>query len=193
MYRAIRRLATLVFLAVLSIPSLPAPAKGPRPALRPIPPAKYVEIKTFFETRLTRLPDPQIKTLTRTLFVEARRHQIDPTLILGLIHVESSGNPKAVSKVGALGLMQLRPSTAAAVAAQLDIAWQGAESLFDPELNVRLGVHYLAELIDRFGEVDTALAAYNWGPTRIARSIRRGRGVPVRYTQSVHRAYASVI
>ena len=79
------------------------------------------------------------------------------------------------------------------MARELSIAWDGPESLFDPNLNVRLGVRYLTRMIDRFGDVDTALAAYNFGPTRIARAIRRGRPVPVRYAASVHRAYTETV
>ena len=75
------------------------------------------------------------------------------------------------------------------MARELEIQWDGPESLFDPNLNVRLGVRYLTRLIDRFGDIDVALAAYNFGPTRIARAIRRGRPVPVRYSDKVHRAY----
>ncbi|MCP4036967.1 MAG: lytic transglycosylase domain-containing protein [bacterium] len=193
MIRARRHLAILSILASLPIVLLGGPAKGPKPALVAVPPPNFEEVQSFFQTRLTRLPDSEIVRLTATILREAQRHELDPTLILGLIQVESSGNPAAVSKVGALGLMQLRPSTASAVAQDLGIAWQGADSLFEPNLNVSLGVHYLAELIDRFGEIDTALAAYNWGPTRIARAIRRGRNVPVRYTQSVHRAHSALI
>ncbi len=169
------------------------PARAPLAPLERIAPAHWVEVQTFFETRLTRLSDDEIKTLTRTILDESERYAIDPSLIVGLIHVESSGNPRAMSHVGAIGLMQLRPTTAAAVARERGIAWQGDESLFDPNLNVRLGVHYLSELVDRFGNIDTALAAYNFGPTRIARAIRRGKNVPVRYARSVHRAYAAMI
>lgn len=157
-----------------------------------VPAPDYVAVMSFLESRL-RLADPEIDRLAHTILSEARRAQIEPRLILGLIQVESSGNPRAVSRVGAMGLMQLRPRTAAAMARESAIPWEGPESLFEPNLNVRLGVRYLTLLIDRFGNIDTALAAYNWGPTRIARVIRNGRSVPVRYTESVHRAHTALI
>ena len=56
-------------------------------------------------------------------------------------------------------------------------------------VNVRLGVSYLQELVRRFGSVSTALAAYNWGPTRIAERLRRGESIPVVYPQRVMVAY----
>ena len=153
----------------------------------------YVAVRNFLESRLIRLSAPEIDRLAGTILSEARRGQIDPRLILGLIQVESSGNPRAISKVGAMGLMLLRPKTAAAMARESAIPWEGPESLFEPNLNVQLGVRYLALLIDRFGDIDTALAAYNWGPTRIARVIRNGRSVPARYIESVRRAHTSLI
>lgn len=158
-----------------------------------VPAPDYVAVKGFLDSRYTGLADREIDRLTHTILSEAKRAQIDPRLILGLIHVESSGDPRAVSSVGAMGLMQLRPRTAAAMARESAIPWAGPESLFDPNLNVTLGVRYLRLLIDRFGDIDIALAAYNWGPTRIARVIRNGRAVPVRYTESVHAAHTALI
>ena len=105
--------------------------------------------------------------------------------MLALIAVESSGNPAAVSHVDARGLMQLRPATAQAEAERLGLLWKGSGSLFDPVLNVRLGISYLSRLVERFGDLETALVAYNWGPTRIARSVRKGRSLPVRYRHRV--------
>lgn len=148
-------------------------------------------MRAFLESRRVRLPDQEIGALTRTILVESHRAGIAPQLILGLIQVESSGNPRATSRVGALGLMQLRPNTAAAMAQELGLPWDGPESLFDPNLNVRLGVFYLSRLVERFGDLDVALAAYNFGPTRIARAIRKGRPVPVGYATSVLRACAA--
>ena len=57
--------------------------------------------------------------------------------------------------------------------------------LFQPKINVRLGPRYLARLHDRYGDWDTALAAYNWGPARIDWRLSRGRAMPVRYAHAV--------
>jgi soluble lytic murein transglycosylase-like protein len=65
----------------------------------------------------------------------------------------------------------------------------GPATLFDPVLNVQLGVLYLRELIDRYGSVRIALAAYNWGPTRIGERLRRGEPVPALYAQRVLSVY----
>lgn len=190
-----RRLA--LFLVLLVTPLIftlhPRSMSGSQVVRAVTPAPDYVAVMSFLESRHVRLVDTEIDQLAHTILSEARRARIEPRLILGLIQVESSGNPRAVSKVGAMGLMQLRPKTAAAMARESAIPWEGPESLFEPNLNVLLGVRYLTVLIDRFGDIDIALAAYNWGPTRIARVIRNGRSVPVRYTESVHRAHTALI
>ena len=81
--------------------------------------------------------------------------------------------------------MQIRPDTGADVARRHGIPWRGPKTLFDAATNVRLGTIYLEELIERFDSVPVALAAYNWGPTRIARAMRAGRPVPQGYAKRV--------
>ena len=92
--------------------------------------------------------------------------------------------------------MQLLPSTGRELAEKMDIPWKGPDTLFDPVINVRLGTAYLRELSDRYdGNVDIALAAYNWGPGRIDRRLRRGARVPKLYIEQVRRAvdrYAAI-
>jgi len=91
--------------------------------------------------------------------------------------------------VGAMGLMQLMPATAEDVAGRIGLRWAGPETLFDPVTNVRLGVVYLRELLDRYKNVAVALAAYNWGPTRIAERLRQGEPVPALYARRVLSVY----
>ena len=143
----------------------------------------------FFAHRHTGLLPSEIAQLARAVVVESRRAGFSPALVMAVIEVESSGYNFAVSSVGALGLMQLRPATAEAIAARVGVRWLGPGTLFDPVANVRLGVSYLQELVRRFGSVSTALAAYNWGPTRIAERLRRGESIPVVYPQRVMVAY----
>lgn len=95
-----------------------------------------------------------------------QRHQIDPDFINSVIRAESGFNNRAVSKKGALGLMQLMPQTASHL---------GVANSFDPNSNVEGGTKYLRELLEKYNyDVPKALAAYNAGPGR----VDRYRGVP---------------
>ena len=93
-------------------------------------------------------------------------HGVDPKLVDALVRVESSYDPRAVSRKGAMGLMQLMPDTAD----RLEV-----EDPFDPEDNVRAGVKEFSRLVDRYaGNLQLALAAYNAGEGAVARY----RGIP---------------
>ena len=89
-------------------------------------------------------------------------NDLDPFLVMGLIQAESSFRSDAVSPVGAVGLMQIMPSTAEWLAEMMGISYR-EEDLFNPAYNIRMGTFYLRRLINYFGHVDTALASYNAG------------------------------
>ncbi len=137
------------------------------------------------------LPEELLR-LSVAIAAESSRAKLPIELVLAVIQVESSGYNFAFSSAGALGLMQLVPETAEGVARRIGLHWVGPATLFDPVFNVRLGVVYLRELIDRYGSVTTALAAYNWGPTRIAESLRREEPLPAFYARRVLSVYEAV-
>lgn len=166
--------------------ALPHVGAAPPPAPEP---GSEAALLAEFRSRHTALADHELVTLVRTIIREAERHDLDPALVMAVIHVESRGYHLAVSPVGALGLMQLMPDTGEELARKLDLPWRGPDSLFDPILNVKLGTAYLRQLTNRYDSMPTALAAYNWGPGRIDRRLRAGSGVPRIYTQKVMKAY----
>ncbi len=90
-------------------------------------------------------------------------YNVDPVLIASVINAESSFDKNKVSPKSAIGLMQLLPSTATSITNGTEI------NLFDPATNIMLGVKYLAYLINKFGDVDTALFAYNAGEGNVSK------------------------
>ncbi|MEN1929829.1 transglycosylase SLT domain-containing protein [Luteimonas sp. MJ250] len=100
---------------------------------------------------------------------ESARNQLDPAWVAAEIRAESVFNPRARSPANARGLMQVLPETGAGVARRLGMPWSGAESLFDPATNVRIGTAYLREMKDKYTLPYVAIAAYNAGPTPTAR------------------------
>jgi soluble lytic murein transglycosylase len=96
----------------------------------------------------------------------AARNQLDPMLVAGLIRQESGFESKALSRAGAVGLMQVEPKTASKLARQLKVRYARAR-LTEPGYNLQLGSRYLANLIQAFGTREAALAAYNAGEDRV--------------------------
>jgi soluble lytic murein transglycosylase len=96
----------------------------------------------------------------------AERHGLDPYLVAAIVREESSYHPRAVSRAGARGLMQLMPSTAQAMAAVRGWSFGDGALLDEPGANIQMGSTFLARLVKEFGDVRLALAAYNAGPRR---------------------------
>jgi len=143
----------------------------------------------YLKERRSGLSEAEIAQVAAAIVREARIHEIDPNLVMAVIHIESRGNAFALSPVGAMGLMQIMPPTGEELAEQLDIPWRGPQTLFDPLLNIRMGVAYLEQLENRYENMTTALAAYNWGPGRIDSRLRHGIALPVVYSGSVLASY----
>lgn len=115
---------------------------------------------------------------------EAERNRLDPYLVAALIRQESRFESRAQSSAGALGLMQLMPATARAVARNRSLS---RSRLTEPELNIQLGTRYLASLLRRFGgSVEKAVAAYNAGGSRIEEWASRGStGEPAEFVENI--------
>ena len=156
------RLASLLPLALLSSTggsgcATSLPAEPPRAAARPPAPP----------------PAERVEPVLALVESAAQRHGLEVALVLAVIQIESGFNPQTRSSAGAVGLMQLMPRTAAALARRL--GREGA-AIDDPGFNVEAGCLYLELLRERFGgDLELALAAYNTGPYRVAGWRAAGR------------------
>jgi soluble lytic murein transglycosylase len=103
----------------------------------------------------------------RTELTEAaERGGLDPCLVAAVVREESSYYPRAVSRAGARGLMQLMPGTAQPMVAGRGWSFRGGDLLDEPAANIELGTSFLAQLLREFTDARVALAAYNAGPRR---------------------------
>jgi soluble lytic murein transglycosylase-like protein len=135
----------------------------------------HAKIKSVISDYKTGLTDSKKDHISLHIFKQSKKYGYDPLFLTALIITESSFNLRAKSKAGALGLMQIRPITGKAMATESNIKWKGTRTLYRPEKNIALGTYYLNKLLSRFGNMKTALEAYNHGPTRTARHLRRGK------------------
>jgi soluble lytic murein transglycosylase-like protein len=144
------------------------PASGPQHLPR-VPDAAPVEIPAVVRS-LNAMPDRPSARATDPLEGRysilirqaAQRYRLDPRLVGAVAFVESRQHADARSPKGALGVMQVEPATGARYG-----VYQ-ARMLFDPEINIDVGAHYLNDLLDQFnGRVDLALAAYNAGENAV--------------------------
>jgi soluble lytic murein transglycosylase len=102
----------------------------------------------------------------------ARNYDLDPALLAAVIYQESKFDADARSQSGAIGLMQLMPRTAKGIALRTGGQRFRLDDLYDPEINVRYGSWYLRHLLDKYGTLEQALAAYNGGQGNVDRGIR---------------------
>ena len=119
--------------------------------------------------------------------VHARENHLDPALLAAVIYQESKFDAGAESKSGAIGLMQLTPTTAHGIAIRTGGTRFHTSDLLDPELNIRYGAWYLADLMHKYGNEGLALAAYNAGQGNVDKW--RAAGEPIQFPET--RAYVS--
>lgn len=124
--------------------------------------------------------------LAETIVKTAERYRIEPEVAFGLVRTESGFSNRATSPVGAIGMAQLMPRTAAWVRPGTTVS-----QLRDPALNLDVGFEYLRQLIDRYdGNVEMALLAYNRGPGTVDRIVARGGNPDNGYPSAVLRGAA---
>ncbi len=136
-------------------------------------------------------------SLATTIVDLAREYQIDSYLVLSIIRVESTFNREAISPKGAVGLMQIKPSVAKWIAQKSGIASiENKESLYIPELNVKLGILYFKYLMEIFDDsVVTSLEAYNIGPKVVKSHLNENKQISenkAHYARKVLQTYRMI-
>jgi soluble lytic murein transglycosylase len=144
------------------------------------------------ERHPTGLANVTKEELAEVIFEEAYRYNHDPKFILALIAIESEFQNWSVSEQGAKGLMQIMPYVAESLAQDLGIEWSGDRTLFNPYLNIRIGIYYLSQLILDFKDIRIALTAYNYGPTYVKGLIDRKEKIPSNYYRKFLTAYQNI-
>jgi soluble lytic murein transglycosylase-like protein len=176
--------------STISSPSPAAPAdpevSSARPTWPPLPvpsaPSNEGGVEAWTAPSLPEQPAQSEDRLDRIVREAAERNNLDPALVKAVISTESGWNPNAVSRKGAVGLMQLIPETAQRY---------GVNNSFDPAQNIEGGTRYLKSLLVRYnGDLTKSLAAYNAGE----RTVDLNGGVPAipetqRYVRKVTNAY----
>lgn len=131
------------------------------------------------------LPRPVPAYLAEIINDASAKYGVDPNLIAAVAFKESRYNPNAVSRIGAEGIMQLKPKTA---------RYLGVTNSFDARQNVFGGVKYLRKLLDQFdGNVEYALAAYNAGPTLVAKVGPNATEEATEYVATITKYYRAAL
>jgi hypothetical protein len=148
------------------------------------------EVEALLLERMDGLSESQVHGITLHLFKMCRKYDFKVSSVLSLIAVESSFDPDAVSSVGAVGLMQVMPKTAGYIARKAAIrSYHRPLDLHNPTVNISVGVAYLSHLRERFAQSHRYLAAYNLGPTKFNRLVRRKVAGPAsvkKYVRDIH-------
>ncbi len=144
-----------------------------------------VLLREFLDRESIRLPQGTVNDIASSIHEASERYSLPPEMILAVIRIESAFDINALSDKGAVGLMQILPSTGQEIARDLRIEWRGSDLLRDPQANIEMGAYYLTKLIGQFNDLATALAAYNHGPGRISELSEAKADLPMEYSEKV--------
>jgi soluble lytic murein transglycosylase len=152
---------------------------------------------TGFVTATTRkfLPKAHQKEaqgIAKAILEASSEFELDPVFLMAVIQNESSFNPRRKGGVGEIGLMQIRPSTAAWIAGLYGIEYEGEDSLYDAETNVWIGAALLDKLRNQFDSSSRLyLSAYNLGPKKLRQMLKENKK-PKEYVQAVMKRYIAL-
>ncbi len=194
--RRARLWARTITLAALMFSLLnPAPLIGDSVQAEALKDYELAKIRAALELQPSRMSEANRIRLTRSIAEASEENSLDPLLVMAIIEVESRFDHRAVSPQGALGLMQVQPVAVAALAEEGKVAAAQPHrklNLKDPAVNVKIGAAYLAHLKNLFGDLKTALTAYNAGPTWVSAMLAAKQALPLGYAARVLAARRSL-
>ena len=115
-----------------------------------------VLLREFLDKESIRLPQGTVNDIAGSIHNASQRYKLPPEMILAVIRIESAFDINALSNKGAVGLMQILPSTGQEIARDLRIEWRGEDLLRDPQANIEMGAYYLTKLIAQFNNLSVA-------------------------------------
>ena len=152
---------------------------------------------TVFITNSTRHLLPKsfkshAREISAAILKESDRYGFDPIFLMAVIQNESSFNPRMKGSVGEIGLMQIKPETAEWISKLSGIHYQGPESLYRPEVNIRIGAAFLNKLRNQFDSNSTLyLTAYNAGAKNVRKMVSN-KIAPKTYATAVMKRYFAI-
>lgn len=138
------------------------------------------QIISFVKVENESLTDNELRTIAKIVYDESLKKKIDYRLVLAIMKVESNFRYGAISKKGARGLLQVKPSLARYIAHDVGIHWKDETILDEPDKNIKIGVHFFSQLLEDFESINMALHAYHVGPTKL-KEIVAGKKKPEKH------------
>ena len=147
------------------------------------------KIVDYLKAKKIRTSEQKLKTIADRVYEESQDYDVDYRLILAVMKVESNFRSDAVSKKGARGLLQIKPSLARHLSKDTGIPVKESRALNEPDKNIKIGVNHISGLLEKFENLKTALHAYNVGADRVMRTLSLNRSPDTPFTRSVLREY----
>jgi soluble lytic murein transglycosylase len=146
-------------------------------------------IVDYLKSKKVRAPEQRLKTIADRVYEESQEYDVDYRLILAVMKVESNFRSDAVSRMGARGLLQIKPSLARGLSRDTGIPVKESKALNEPEKNIKIGVNHISGLLEKFENLKTALHAYNVGSDRIKHKVSESYAPDTPFTRKVLNEY----
>jgi len=151
------------------------------------------QIVAYLKGKNVDMREDKLKAVIHTVCDQSKQHDLDYRLALAVIKVESNFNHDVVSRKGARGLFQIKPSLAKYIAKDAGVTWDGTQCLHEPDNNIKLGIYHLSKLVEDFKNLPAALHAYNAGASKVKARPAGGGEPKSAFTKRVLKEYRNNI